>query len=221
MIRVIVICGVMCALTAFVLGAAVARGADGVSATYPVTERVLGRSYGDWNREWARFEWSARADQSPLLHPGGCRHRVVGGMFFLPGPLKGQVIRCHISAAQAVFVPTASTFGIRTSEKDTQSVMRRQAQAGFRQTKVLDVAIDGGVINARSFANTTKPFTINMQPGNVVQVRPGMHVAIQSGYNMILRPLVAGVHRVKMHVRIADGGKTLYEARTTFVLDVS
>jgi hypothetical protein len=50
---------------------------------------------------------------------------------------------------------------------------------------------------------------------------PGSHLAIHSGYNLILRPPMAGAHTIVMHIKIAAGGRTAYEAHTTFKLTIA
>src|SRR5581483_3633612 len=112
-------------------------------------------------------------------------------------------------------------FEIHTTAKDTKQSLRRQAVSTFAQTKVVNVTVDGKAIDARQFRQTTPFFSVDLSSGNLMQVPAGAHRAIQSGYNFILKPLAAGRHTVAMHIRIASGGKTLYEARTRFMLHVS
>jgi hypothetical protein len=203
-----------------------AREARDLPRVVPVSSTVFGRSYLSWNMEWARFEWSASVDKSPLLHPEGCRHKMIGGMFLLPGPFGGRTIRCRVPRGHAVFVPTSTGFAIRTNPKKgtlsrgTLSALKREAAGQFRETKVLDVTIDGRKLNVRQFATMTRLFTINMLKGNPLHARPGKHVAIQAGYNFILSPLDTGHHKITVHVKIERGTTTLYEARTAFELSV-
>jgi hypothetical protein len=187
---------------------------------YGVGEQVEGHPYAYWNAAWARFEWEPGGSASPLLHPQGCNHVVVGRVVFLPGPLKGQRIACAIPAGDSVFVPTASVIALKATKQDTRASMRRVAGTAFTQTKVLDVTIDGKRIDARRFKNTTGFFLLRAKKGSPIGLT-GSRTAIQSGYNFVLRPPSPGTHTVALHVRIADGGKTLYEARTTFALEVA
>jgi hypothetical protein len=187
-----------------------------------VNEKALGRSYADWNVEWARFEWAPGGKDSPLLHPEGCRHKLVGRMFMLPGPAKsGLTIACSIPAGASVFVPTASQI-ITPSKGETpnRTTLSQRARIVFKQAKVLDVTLDGQKIAVRQFKSTTPMFSIKAAKGSPFGYA-GTWSAVQAGYNFILRPLPSGRHTLKMHVKIAQGGKTLYEARTTFKLKVA
>ena len=188
-------------------------------AWYRVSEQVEGHPYAYWNAAWARFEWEPGGAKSPLLHPQGCNHATVGRVVFLPGPAKGQTINCTLSAGVSVFVPTSSGILIRTSKKDTNAVLRRGANSTYADTKVLDVYLDGKKINARQFKNTTGLFLLRLEKGSPIGLT-GSRTAIQSGYNFLLKPLAPGMHTIRMHVKSAHGGKTLYEARTTFKLKI-
>jgi hypothetical protein len=202
-----------------VLGAA-PNGAAQNNPWYGVGEQVDGHSYAYWNAAWARFEWEPGGAASPLLHPQGCKHVVVGRVVFLPGPLKGQRIACAVPSGVSVFVPTASGLGLKMTKKTTRAAMRQSATSVFAQTKVLDVTIDGKKVDARQFKNTTGFFLLRAKKGSPLGGTRSV-AAIQSGYNFVLRPLSPGSHTVAMHVRIAQGSKTLYEARTTFALKVA
>jgi hypothetical protein len=188
-------------------------------AWYRVSEQVEGHPYAYWNAAWARFEWEPGGAKSPLLHPQGCNHTTVGRVVFLPGPAKGQTISCTVPAGDSVFVPTSSGILIRTSKKDTNAVLRREANSTYADTKVLDVSLDGKKLNARQFKNTTDLFLLRLEKGSPIGLT-GSRTAIQAGYNFLLRPLAPGTHTIRMHVKSAHGGKTLYEARTTFKLKI-
>ena len=67
--------------------------------------------------------------------------------------------------------------------------------------------------------NTTGLFLLRLEKGSPIGLT-GSRTAIQSGYNFLLKPLAPGMHTIRMHVKSAHGGKTLYEARTTFKLKI-
>jgi hypothetical protein len=186
---------------------------------YRVNEQIEGHPYAYWNAAWARFEWEPGGARSPLLHPQGCNHATVGRVVFLPGPAKGQTIRCTLPGSVSVFVPTSSGIAIRTSKNDTATSLRQSANSTFADTKVLDVSLDGKKIDARMFKNTTGLFLLRPDRGSPIGIT-GSRAAVQSGYNFVLRPLVPGTHTIAMHLKQVHGGKTTYEARTTFKLKV-
>jgi hypothetical protein len=186
---------------------------------YRLNEQVEGHTYAYWNAAWARFEWEPGGAASPLLHPQGCNHTTVGRVVFLPGPAKGQAVTCAVPVGDSVFVPTSSGLWIRTSKKDTPAVMRRGAATTFAATKVLDVSLDGKTINARQFKSTTGLFLLHLKKGSPTGLTSS-RAAVQSGYNFLLRPLSPGTHTIAMHVKQVQGGKTTYEARTTFKLKI-
>jgi hypothetical protein len=186
---------------------------------YRVSEQVQGHPYAYWNAAWARFEWEPGGVKSPLLHPQGCNHATVGRVVFLPGPAKGQTISCTLPAGVSVLVPTASALWVHASPSDTKAVLRRGSTSTFADTKVLDVSLDGKKIDARQFKDTTGFFLVRPQKGSPIGLT-GSRTAVQSGYNFLLRPLASGTHTIAMHVKLMHGGKTTYEARTTFKLKV-
>jgi hypothetical protein len=48
----------------------------------------------------------------------------------------------------------------------------------------------------------------------------GSRVAIQAGYHLLLRPLATGSHTVAEHVKVVVAGKTVFELRVTFRLNI-
>jgi hypothetical protein len=143
----------------------------------------------------------------------------VGRVAFLPGPAKGQTISCTLPAGTSVFVPTLSEIWFKAAKTDTRASLRRGAASSWADTKVLDVTLDGKKIDARQFKNITGFFLLRPKPGSPLGVT-GSRAAIQAGYNFVLRPLTPGGHTVAMHLKAASGGKTTYEARTTFKLKI-
>lgn len=214
---------VSCGLIGLAIFGLLGIGAGSAAASsdpwYRVSEQVEGHPYAYWNAAWARFEWEPGGAKSPLLHPQGCNHATVGRVVFLPGPAKGQTITCTLPGGVSVFVPTSSGLSIRTSKKDTAAGLRGSANTTFADTKVLDVSLDGKKINARKFKNTTGLFLLRPKKGSPIGLT-GSRAAVQSGYNFVLRPLSAGTHSIVMHLKQVHGGKTTYEARTTFKLKI-
>src|SRR3954470_3608808 len=94
------------------------------NGAYRVRESVFGRTYAQWNADWARFEWAPSASASPLLHPAPCRHQVLGRVFFVPGPGKSTTVTCDVGADQAVFIPTASTIDWVAKKRPLAAVRR-------------------------------------------------------------------------------------------------
>jgi hypothetical protein len=213
-----VVCGLI-GLAVFGIAGAGEGAAAADDPWYRVSEQVEGHTYAYWNAAWARFEWEPGGAKSPLLHPQGCNHATVGRVVFLPGPAKGQTISCSLPGGVSVLVPTSSGIYVRTSKKDTAAGLRRAANSTFADTKVLDVSLDGKKINARQFKNTTGLFLLRLEKGSPIGLT-GSRAAAQAGYNFLLRPLSAGPHTITMHIKSAHGGKTLYEARTTFKLKI-
>jgi hypothetical protein len=198
------------------LGAGPAGAADG--PVYGTAEQVEGHSYAYWNTAWARFEWEPGGAAS-LLHPEGCRHTTTGHVVLLPGPGKNATIRCTLASATSVFLPTASSLFLKGSKTDTKASLRKDAERSSSSVKVVDVSLDGSRLNARRFWSVTPFFLLRPRKGSPIGV-VGSRAALQAGYNLLLRPLAAGTHRVAEHVKIVDGGKTVFESRVRFVLVV-
>src|SRR5262249_23355053 len=149
--RVMVVCGVLVALTltALTLGA---RASDGNlnPRVLPPSSTAFGMSYGAWSAAWWQYVLSQPASSSPLNDPtgAGCGVGQFGQVFFLVGAGGGGAAtrdQCRVPEGKALFFPLVNAFDVHLPGDglDTPQQVWDDLHVGFGPFSELHASIDG------------------------------------------------------------------------------
>jgi hypothetical protein len=189
---------------------------------------AYGLTLAEWSAAWWQWIISIPKASNPLLDTTG-QFAGVGQrlpVWFLGSTFGGSVTRtATIPAGQALFFGiSASSYweGDAPTEADWRALAKRDQDA----VTVLEASVDGVPIpDLRRYRVATPTFTLTFPPGNVVDlaVTEGAYRplrAIADGYYLLLPPLPAGPHvlRIRNELPLPDG--SMFKADATYHLTV-
>ena len=203
------------AVVGFVQPAHAGHGNSDNPGILPAKSQPHGKSYAEWVVAWWQWVMSIPADRNPLTDATGAfaGEGQSGPVWFLAGTFGNSVDRAYsIPQGKTLVVPVFNwIFGAGAFDCDPSvpgvpcDVPTLQASAAFNTeaATVIEVEIDGvAVKNVRDYrASSPGPFTINYPDNSVTGLPSGSYFPnVADGYWLILAPLSAGHHTIRLHV---------------------
>ena len=210
-----------CRLAALLLTATLASGTIPLAGAkdpqiLPPNSTPYGHSYGEWTAKWWQWALSIPADRNPITDTTGefCGEGQSGPVWFYAGTFGNSAERtCTVPAGKALFTPVSNwIFGAGVFDCDPTvpgvpcdvDDLRALAAANTEAAEVLEVTIDDvPVQNVRDYrASSPEPFSITYPENSVTGVPAGTYFPqVADGYWLMLSPLSAGQHTIRIHVR--------------------
>ena len=182
----------------------------------PVTESVAGKTYAQWGVEWYRWDLSNPTDKASSLDPTGANSSAgqAGPVWFLAGKSGGQepVTRnVVVPAGKYIFFPIINVINDYPCPDATFQPAPGQSLeaflAGFAKSIIdttvdLGVEIDGqAVANVNSYRAASGLINFTADPSWTAFdscITGSEQQAVVDGYWLMLRPLSAGEHVIKL-----------------------
>ena len=187
---------------------------------FPPNLKVNGNTYAEWSALWWRYFFAIPAGRHPL-NGGDCGIGQVGSVWFLvAGP---SIVHCTIPSGKLLFFPVLNSECSNLEDPPffgaTQAARRACAKSIIDDATNLTATLDGKPIAGIKgrFRASSPNFTFVVPPNNVYGLDPAFGQAVSDGYHLMLRPLAAGKHIIRVTGSLPAFE---YDLDTTFELNV-
>jgi len=179
---------------------------------FPPHSRPFHKTFPRWSAEWWQFVLSFPMPENPLLDSTGekCAIGQHGPVWFLMGALGGSVERrCSVPARKALFFPVVNLVNVNTNTQ-TADALRAEIASCFDGVTTLSVEVDGTPIEGLQrhpdrFRVRSVAFDVTLPAKNLFEVfavvlPSGIYSpAVSDGFYVMLKPLDAGDHLLRIH----------------------
>lgn len=182
----------------------------------PTDDRVVylpGSSVEDVSQEeWLARHWQwtlslpARSNPGQDVTGASCAGGQSGPVFFIPR----NFAPCTVPAGKSILVPVAGT-ECSTSEPapftgTNEDELRDCASEETGRYTNIQVSVDGKVVpEIKAYRVSSPLFMVSLPEGNVLGAPAGVTWAAADGYQVMLRPLPPGEHKIVVHLELTDG----------------
>lgn len=183
-----------------------------------------GSTYGELSVKWWQWALGIPADENPIFDTTGenCDEGQSGSVWFLAGTSGSEVTRkCTVPAEKYIFFPIVNTVWIATDPGDTEEMGRAYNKDFIDETTLLEVKVDGVSLQKLKKNRADSPaFDVNLPENNLFGLPPGEYgPAVSDGFWVLLEPLNAGKHEIRIHGIVGDGVDK-FEVKVTYHLYV-
>jgi hypothetical protein len=185
----------------------------------PTNAVPYGHSYAEWSEKFWQRAVSIPADRNPALGRGNCAENQSGPVWFILGPVGGQ-ISCTVPAGKAVFFPPIAAENdypcpdpnfAPAPGQSLEDFLTEGARAFIDQVSSVEVAVDGVALNNLSHQRVTSPlFYFTGDPSLTAEfdscLTGSPQAVVSDGYWIMLAPPAVGQHVI--HITVVLGSTT-------------
>jgi hypothetical protein len=189
---------------------------------FAVTERVQGKTYPQWARAFFQWAYGIRKDRNPITDQTGefAAEGQAGPVWFLAGNLGGKTVRkVSIPANKPVFFPIVYSFPHPDTVTDDEAMQLRAKALADRVTE-MEAGLDNRPIeDVKQYRVATGTFLLTFPARRSQTVHPalvGTQKLAANGYWIMLRPLPAGDHTLRIKGKVGPADAPLYEEDITY-----
>jgi len=173
--------------------------------------QTFGATYGEFSARWWQWLLSIPAAINPNLDATGanCAQGQTDNeddVWFLSGTFGGSATRtCTIPAGKPIFFPLINVVAFKPTSGETLLDLRRQAAAFINTVSALECTIDNiALTNLSAFRVHSPSFSVNPPPGGLLPTS-ATDPMVSDGYWLLLSPLPAGQHLIRIHAETSGG----------------
>lgn len=237
--RITVILLTVCFVLSITASAVVAAAEKPIPGIVPPNSEFHGKTYAEWSVKWWEWVFSIPVDRNPLLDDGTGKFTTAaqsGDVWFLAGSWKEtppDAINLDVPEGKAIFFPiinaeSSKIEGFGNNEAELRSDVEKTI--GYVTDK--SASVDGKVIEnldkykAESdlFVLWLPPDNVKGQPTNVLGISVGQKrsssIAVADGYWIMLKPLPAGKHTIKIYGKAEIPDHPAFVTKMTYNLNV-
>lgn len=167
---------------------------------------AYGAEYGEWSARWWQWAISIPVATNPILSDGNvdCTLGQTGNVWFLAGNFGGVSVRTCTIENKPLFFPVFNFVAFDPFPNETILDLRKQVEAPIDAATGLSVEIDGAAApNPFDFRVQSPVFQVvippQQPPGQSFLIGRGVHpTMVTDGYWMLVKPLGAGTHTVRI-----------------------
>ena len=216
--------------------AATTIGASGLTPppiVLPPDTNPYGASYGEWGARWWQWVFAQPTDRNPLTDQTGafCAVDQSGPVWFLTGDIATRT--CTVPIGKALFFPVASEAYVLFpwDPNDTPELAREITKRDVDTAFAMTVTVDGVSlpiletyrVQSPALGSVPETFTVTLPAKNIMDIPAGPYQTVADGYYMMLAPLPAGTHNVRIRAMlyaVYPDHSDLYEIDAQYTLMV-
>ena len=182
----------------------------------PPQAHAYGKTYGEWSAAFWQWLWSAPVAEHPGIDETGenIGYGQSGSVWFLAANFGGTTVRsATIPTGKALFINVAGWFfSPLIGDPPTEPELRAAAAAAVEATQNVFLEVDGVLVENIMDYRFASPemFSFYLPEDNLLALfgfplgEGTYYPAVSDGYFVMLPPLSAGQHTIRIHAEFPD-----------------